>query len=195
MLCNHLIYESSNMIDSNERKLSLSDWLKKNHCTSYKSPLKLQTFLLLYEALTKVAAEQTYNKNAESINTQRAEKCAFIVGTMTEKELSDLTHQMNLWKSKENRIMSGEYQVDLDKSDFNSHDEKLIDTLDKMYPTDMIENSAIVNLDKNYFVFSKSDSELLTEKHFNVLLTLAESEELHNPVFVDIDKEGRLLVD
>ncbi|KXG90561.1 hypothetical protein HMPREF3232_00488 [Fannyhessea vaginae] len=44
-------------------------------------------------------------------------------------------------------------------------------------------------------VFSKSDSELLTEKHFNVLLTLAENEELHNPVFVDIDKEGRLLVD
>ncbi len=61
MLCNHLIYESSNMIYSNERKLSLSHWLKKNHCTSYKSPLKLQTFLLLYEALTKVAAEQTYN--------------------------------------------------------------------------------------------------------------------------------------
>lgn len=151
MLCNHLIYESSNMIYSNERKLSLSDWLKKNDNTSYKSPLKLQTFLLLYEALTKVVAEQTYNKNAESINAQRAKKCAFIVGTMTEKELSDLTHQMNLWKSKENRIMSGEYQVDLDKSDFNSHDEKLIDTLDKMYPTDMIENSAIVNLDKNYF--------------------------------------------
>ncbi len=195
MLCNHLIYESSNMIYSNERKLSLSDWLKKNDTTSYKNPLKLQTFLLLYEALTKVAAEQTYNKNTESINAQRAEKCAFIVGTMTEKELSDLTHQMNLWKSKENRIMSGEYQVDLDESDFNSHDEKLIDTLDKMYPTDMIENSAIVNLDKNYFVFSKSDSELLTEKHFNVLLTLAENEELHNPVFVDIDKEGRLLVD
>lgn len=183
------------MIYSNERKLSLSDWLKKNDNTSYKSPLKLQTFLLLYEALTKVVAEQTYNKNAESIDAQRAKKCAFIVGTMTEKGLSDLTHQMNLWKSKENRIMSDEYRVDLDESDFNSHDEKLIDTLDKMYPTDMIENSAIVNLDKNYFVFSKSDSELLTEKHFNVLLTLAENEELHNPVFVDIDKEGRLLVD
>lgn len=225
-----MIYERSNMIYSNKRKLSLSGWLKKNDNTSYNTPLKLQKFLLFYEALTKVAgeepdfshlrgykkgpvfsnvwgdytkertsfnkaAQQAYEKNAESINAQRAEKCAFIVGTMTEKGLSDLTHQMNLWKSKENRIMSGEYQVDLDESDFNSHDEKLIDTLDKMYPTDMIENSAIVNLDKNYFVFSKSDSELLTEKHFDVLLTLAENEELHNPVFVDIDKEGRLLVD
>lgn len=53
-----MIYERSNMIDSNERKLSLSDWLKKNHYTSYKSPLKLQTFLLLYEAFSKAAGEE-----------------------------------------------------------------------------------------------------------------------------------------
>lgn len=59
----------------------------------------------------------------------------------------------------------------------------------------MVENSTIINLDKKYFVFSKSDSELLTGKHFDIMLTLAENEELHNPVFVDIDEEGRLLID
>ena len=218
------------MIYSNERKLTLSGWLQENNSTSYDTPLKLQKFLLFYEALAKVsgetpdfshlrgyekgpvfsnvwgdytkertsfnmAAQTAYYKNVESINIKRAEKCAFIVGTMTEEELSNLTHQMNLWKSKEKRIMSGEYQVKLDESDFNNNDEKLINTLDMMYTTDMVENSKIINLDKKYFVFSKSDSELLTEKHFDILLTLAVNEDLHNPVFVDIDGEGRLIID
>lgn len=231
LMYNEMIYERRmNMINSNKRKLFLSGWLKNNNNTSYETPLKLQKFLLFYEALTKVSgetpdfshlrgykkgpvfsnvwgdytkeranfnieAQDAYEKNVEAINVKRAEKCAFIVGTMTEKELSDLTHQMNLWKSKENRIMSGEYQVDLDESDFNYNDEKLIDALDAMYSTNMVENSTIINLDKKYFVFSKSDSELLTEKHFDMMLTLAENEELHNPVFVDIDEEGRLLID
>ena len=171
------------MIYSNERKLSLSGWLKENNNTSYDVPLKLQKFLLFYEALTKVsgekhdfsylrgykkgpvfsnvwgdytkeraefnmAAQRAYDKNTEYINVDRAEKCAFIVSTMTEEELSDLTHQMKLWKSKKDRIMSGEYQVDLDESDFNYNDEKLINALDAMYSTKMVKNSKIIMLDK-----------------------------------------------
>ena len=218
------------MIYSNERKLSLSGWLKENNNTSYDISLKLQKFLLFYEALAKVsgenhdfnylrgykkgpvfstvwgdytkeraefnmAAQKAYDENPEYINVDRAEKCAFIVSTMTEEELSVLTHQMNLWKSKKDRIMSGEYQVDLDESDFNYNDEKLINALDAMYSTKMVKNSKIIRLDEKYFVFSESDSELLTEKHFDIMLTLAKNEKLHNPVFVDIDEEGRLLID
>ena len=219
-----------NMVYSDKRKLFLSGWLKNNDNVSYNTPLKLQKFLLFYEAFTKVSgetpdfnhlkgykkgpvfsnvwgdytkerinfnkeADEAYEKYADSINVERAKKCSFIVSTMSEKELSDLTHQMNLWKSKESRIMSGEYQVKLYESDFDSNDIKLIDALDMIYSIDMVENSKVINLDKKYFVFTKSKAELLTEKHFDILLTLAENEELHNPVFVDMDKEGRLLID
>ena len=218
------------MIYSNERKLSLSGWLKENNNTSYETPLKLQKFLLFYEAFTKVSGEKpdfshlrgykkgpvfsnvwgdytkerinfnlevqkAVKKNIKSINISRAEKCAFMVSTMTEKELSDLTHKMNLWKCKEKRIMSGEYQVDLSEDDFNLNDEKLIRSLDAMYPSEIINNSQIICLDKKYFVFTKDDAQNLSETHFDILLTLAENEELHNPVFVDIDDEGRLVID
>lgn len=218
------------MIYSNERKLCLSGWLKENNNLLYESPLKLQKFLLFYEAFTKVsgedsdfshlrgykkgpvfsnvwndyikerlnfnlAAQRAFANNSVIIDTTRAEKCAFIVSTMTEKELSDLTHQMNLWKCKEERIMQGKYQVDLSEGDFNSDDEKLIRTLDVIYPLQMVENSTVVCLDKKYFIFTKTDAQHLTEEHFDILLTLAENEELHNPVFVDIDDEGRLIVD
>ena len=218
------------MIYSNERKLCLSGWLKENNETSYNTPLKLQKFLLLYEAFTKAAGEQpdfshlrgykkgpvfsnvwgdytkervafniaakeAYESKKYDINVERAKKCAFVVKTMTETELSELTHKMNLWKCKESRIINGEYNVDLFEKDFNTEDESMMRLLDNMYSVDMIDNSVIINLDKNYFVFSTSDSQKLTEEHFDVLMTLSEEENLHNPVYVDIDEEGRLLID
>lgn len=218
------------MIYSNERKLCLSGWLKENSEASYNTPLKLQKFLLLYEAFAKTSGEQpdfshlrgykkgpvfsnvwgdytkeraafnaaaveAYEAKKDDINIERAKKCAFVVNTMTETELSQLTHKMNLWKSKEPRIMRGEYNVDLYEKDFNEDDKTMIRLLDEMYPINMIDNFVIINLDKNYFVFSSEDSQKLTEGHFDALMTLAEQENLHNPVYVDIDVEGRLLVD
>lgn len=218
------------MIYSNERKLCLSGWFKENSEKSYSKSLKLQKFLLLYEAFAKTSGEKTdfshlrgykkgsvfsnvwgdytkertafdtaamktYEAKKDSVNETRAKKCGFIVETMTEEELSELTHKMNLWNSKKARIMSGEYNVNLDEKDFNEDDKKMIQLLDSMYPIEMIENSIVVDLDKNYFVFSKEDSVKLTEEHFDTLMLLSERETLHNPVYVDIDSEGRLLID
>ena len=218
------------MIYSNERKLCLSGWFKENSEKSYSKSLKLQKFLLLYEAFAKTSGEKpdfshlrgykkgpvfsnvwgdytkertafdtaamkTYEAKKDSVNETRAKKCGFIVETMTEEALSELTHKMNLWNSKKARIMSGEYNVNLDEKDFNEDDKKMIQLLDSMYPIEMIENSIVVDLDKNYFVFSKEDSVKLTEEHFDTLMLLSERETLHNPVYVDIDSEGRLLID
>lgn len=218
------------MIYSNERKLQLSGWLQETHRAEYNSPLKLQKFLLFYEAFTKTmgetpdfshlrgwkcgpvfsnvwgdytkercafnsAATTAYEKSQDAINILRAKKCAFLVETLTETELSELTHHLNLWKSKERRIMSGEYQVDLYEHDFNASDEAMIRALDSMYPEKMIDESEIINLDRFYFVLPQKAMQQLTEAHIDILTSLAERENLHNPVYVDIDKEGRLVVD
>lgn len=142
-----------------------------------------------------IAAESAYENLKGKINNDRAKQCGFAVGTMSEKELSDLTHEMNLWKSKKDRIMAGEYNVDLYEDDFNKHDEDMMFLLSEMYPVDMVNESSIINIDKSYFVFRKEDVSKLTEQHFDTLSILSEQENLHNPVYVDIDKEGRLLID
>lgn len=218
------------MIYSNERKLLLSGWLQENNKESYNTPLKLQKFLLLYEAFAKTFGERPdfshlrgykngpvfsnvwgdytkerdlfntaslniYHLRKKNINVERALKCSFIVKTITETELSELTHKMNLWKSKEKKIMNGEHNVDLYEEDFNKSDEIMIRLLDKMCPIELINNSEVFSLDKNYFVFSKKDAHTLTERHFDTLMTLAEQENLHNPVYVEIDTEGRLVID
>lgn len=141
------------------------------------------------------AAEECYRIGKVNIDEDRARKCAFVVGVLSENELSELTHTMNLWKAKEKRIMAGEYQVDLDERDFNESDTRLISMLDAMYPIDLIDNSEIIEIDTHYFVFRKSDIQRLTEQHIDILSGLAENEQLYNPVYVEIDEEGRLIID
>lgn len=141
------------------------------------------------------AAEQSYRSGTAAVNEERAKKCAFVVSVLSENELSELTHAMNLWKSKEKRIMSGEYQVDLEEKDFNEHDTRMISALDRMYPMELIDNSQVVDIDNHYFVFRKQDIPRLTEQHFDTLFSLVENEQLHNPIYVDMDEGGRLIVD
>lgn len=141
------------------------------------------------------AAEKSYNSEKNNINEERAEKCAFVVRTLSENELSELTHAMNLWKAKEKRILGGEYQVDLEESDFDNEDFKMISALDKMYPIEIIRNSSVVEIDSHYFVFHKNDMSKLTERHFDTLSSIAESGEICNPVYVEIDEGGRLVID
>lgn len=71
----------------------------------------------------------------------------------------------------------------------------MIRSLEEMYPIEVIENSSVISLDNHYFVFSNKDRVNLTEAHFDLLETLADIEELHNPVYVELDEDGRLIVD
>lgn len=218
------------MINSNNRKLCLSGWLMEHGAVVYNSPLKLQKFLLMYEAFSKIAGEEAdfsnlkgykrgpvfstvfgdythdriefdfvakeaYSSGAIKINEDRAALCHFIVGTLSEEELSELTHKLRLWNSHRERIMRGEQQVSLCEDDFDQNDANMVNLLGCMYPLDMVRNSSIVSIDKHYFVFSNDDISRLTEQHFDVLDQLIHVEELHNPVYVEIDDEGRLLVD
>lgn len=44
-------------------------------------------------------------------------------------------------------------------------------------------------------MLKKTDIPKLTEMHYDVLDTLTDTEELVNPVYVEIDEEGRLVID
>lgn len=218
------------MIYSNQRKLSLSGWLKEHEMNEYNKPLKLQKFLLFYEVFSKIngespdlsylrgykrgpvfsqvwgdytherkqfdeAASEAYQNHSYEIVSERAERCSFIVKTLSEHELSSLTHKMNLWKSKEQQIMAGKHQVDLEEQDFIEDDFQMISTLEKMYPIEMIRNSFVIEMNNYFFVFSKKDVIHLPEEHFDILGALTDVPGLTNPVYVEVDEEGRLLVD
>ena len=139
-----------------------------------------------------VAALQSYG---DSINAERAEKASFISSVLSEDELSELTHTLNIWRCKKKQIDNDEKNVSLNESDFNAADVKLLKTLESMYPVDMIQNSVPVRVGEMFFVFPKADMVNLTESHMDVLYTLSHDENLRNPVFAKIDDEGKLCID
>ncbi len=138
---------------------------------------------------------EVYHAVQDSINDLRAQRAGFIVSSLSENELSTLTHQFNIWNAKRQRIMTGEQQVELDESDFNEADYTITRTLEQMYPAEIIQNCSIIAMGEKFFVFSKKDIESLTEQHFDTMASLSELDDLHNPVYVEIENEGRLCVD
>jgi len=136
-----------------------------------------------------------YQAAPDSIDNSNAQKAMFIVSTLSERELSELTHRFNIWNAQSARILNNEKQVDLLERDFGEFDKRLANTLNMMYPLDMISESSIISIGQKYFVLDKRDISLLTEHHYDVLSTLSEDNTLHNPVFVTLDEEGRLIVD
>lgn len=141
------------------------------------------------------AAHEEYEASHEHIDETRAIKSSFITKIMSEAELSALTHKLNIWMAKKDRITAGERQVELCASDLDRNDENILRALEQMYTLDFINNSHIIKMDTCYFLFSKDDLPKITENHYDTLGALAESQDLINPVYVEIDDEGRLLID
>lgn len=140
-------------------------------------------------------ADIAYSNDKDYVNQERAERCHFIVSSLSEHELSSLTHEFHIWNAKESRIISGERQVPLDESDFTDNDHSLISSLRTMFPLSLIMNSTIIPVGGKKFVFSYHDAKKLSEEHYDALYMLSENEELHNPVYVYIDTEGRMNID
>lgn len=217
-------------MQSTERKMVLSGWLKTHQPNDYAISLKLQKFLFLYEAFSKVendnyeftslegwkngtvfcnvwndytksrnvfdrSADSLYNSNAEPVDLSRASVCGFITSVLNEQELSELSHCFNIWKKEEDKIKKGIFHVKLSDDNFDDSDIKLVNMLKSMYPLDFVKNSVVLNMGNYHYVLSKDDHKRLTDAHYDALAELAENEELKNPVYVEIDEEGCLVVD
>ena len=71
----------------------------------------------------------------------------------------------------------------------------MVKQLYSLYPTDLIQQSSIISIGNYNFVLRKDDLDRLTDDQYAILSLISETTELHNPVYVEVDKEGRLIVD
>ncbi len=142
----------------------------------------------------QVSAEK-YRAHKSELIESYARRASFVVSILSEKELTQLTHKYRIWSARSQQIMTGAQQVDLRDSDFGQEDYQMTKMLEMMYPDDMVENSAVIPIDEACFVFSKDDIPKLTEQHFDTLSLFAEKADFQNPVFVEIDESGGLILD
>ncbi|WP_041556195.1 hypothetical protein [Carnobacterium sp. 17-4] len=133
------------------------------------------------------------NGNLE-IEKDIAQKASFLAQILTKKELSNLTHEMNIWKAKEKDIEKGIKNVPLDEEDFNDNDEYITKNLKDLYSNEFINSVNVINIADKSFVVSKEDFYKLNSIQKDTLELLS-NEELDNPVYISIGDEGELLVD
>lgn len=118
-----------------------------------------------------------------------------MVQTRTEEEWSSFTKRLNIWKAKEIEIFKHERKMaELDWDDFNDADINLITMLANQYPSKLVENSKIIAVKEKKYVVSRVDYEKIIQNHMERLEKLAKKPKLHNPVFVKLDDEGKLVV-
>lgn len=127
------------------------------------------------------------------INTYNAKSSLYIVLTMTDKELSDCTHKLELWNSKKELIDSGAKQIPITIDDITNNDKLILKKL-KDHTLDISDFKILTILDK-IFLFNLEDYEKLDSNYDEILELLSRDNELINPVFVNIDSKGVLLVD
>ncbi|AKL96202.1 hypothetical protein CACET_c27570 [Clostridium aceticum] len=178
------------MLFSTERKQILCNWLLENNRDTFmSSPLKVQKFIFMYECMSKVGGYEY------ELNEELAKRINFIISSLTENELSDITHLFNIWKSKEQEIVDGKKHVDLHEYDFNECDEELIKDILSIYPMKLVDYYKIIDKNPKYFLIHVNDYDKLSEELHGVIDVLATKDDLINPVYLTISETGGLLVD
>ena len=149
-----------------------------------------------FQRYEKDFLESTVNANNDTsynVDKKKKKKALFLTSTMTDTELSDLTHQLDMWKSKKKLIDDGKKNIPIELSDISSEDKE---KLKKIYKTALlIDNFKIIKIANKIFLIKKEELNDLTDEHYEVLDLLSQENDLINPVYLSIDGEGVLLVD
>lgn len=139
--------------------------------------------------------DEAYKFKPDLVNEKRAKFASFLVNILNEEELSELTHELNIWKSKEKEINSNIRQVTLEEKDLTNDDIDLINSLRETYSDEYIASVEVIEIANKSFIIKKEDISRMNEDQKNALITLSSNDDLDNPVYVTLSEDGVLLVD
>lgn len=213
------------VINTSNSRLDKIAWLHRQEEVAKFSKLQLQKFLFFYEMfqyldgrdydfsslkaykngpvfsnfygdITYQEAEVVdYLDNVQHeimIDDSNAKVSKFLVETMTDSELSKLTHEFNMWKVHQDSIAANIQQIPMDEKDITDEDIELLQLIKISEPS---YDYKVLKLGEKRFVFSQEDFKRLSDSHLESLDSLSSSEDLINPVYIELDSEGRLLID
>lgn len=161
-------------ITSDMLEPSLTRWIEANTPEISDDEQKLHAFLFLYRAFLEAERRTSAPTLPESSDTiaddSKASIAAFLTSCLNDNELSELKNRLK-------------------------EDTELCKHLLCMYPSEMIKDSVVKHAGTKNFVFSAKDAASLRTSHETILAGVSDDEDLHNPVFVKLDENGRLLID
>ncbi len=177
----------------------LSGWLKKNYPAAYDDAFKHQKFLFFYELFSKSLNKECEFKGLKGCKNDSAFSNILEERYNRRNNFDNPSEQNNKIINKDIAMIAGFLVSSLSKEElseeaFSEDNRKLSGELLSMYPVEVIKSSEIIECNDKYFVFSKSDYKNLTGNHYDVLGKISKQDGLENPVFAELDKDGRICV-
>lgn len=133
-------------------------------------------------------------KDFSTIKEHIAKAALMLVNTFTDTEISDLTHRLDLWKSKEEFIQIGQRNVPISESDITEKDVDTISNLYSEYAYLSNQGFKVFSMLDKIFIISPDDFNKLNDQHHEVVEILSQDENLDNPVYLELE-DGVLLID
>ncbi|WP_270286983.1 hypothetical protein [Enterococcus casseliflavus] len=157
---------------------------------TYREPLFLATIESIAETLKKATQGALCDTD---INEEVAKKAAFLVSILNQEELSELTHDFDIWKNEKSRIDNNEQHVNLSHSNFSNQDKEFASDLYFLYSVEQIDNWDIIKVGKTNFLISKEEKKQLNSDLENALSELS-TKQFDNPVYISVEN-GVIVVD
>lgn len=141
------------------------------------------------ELLSKLEnIEIDYNATQEE-NLNRA---LFITYTQTDKDLSDITHNLDLWHSKIHLINRNMRNITISDSDITEKDKNSISNFREY--AQHLSDYQIIKINDKVFLINNNDIDKLEDSMLQTLDMISDDDNLVNPVYIDIE-DGVLLID
>ncbi|MDR0986941.1 MAG: hypothetical protein LBL98_04500 [Ruminococcus sp.] len=179
--------------------------------SNYLTDIPMQKFLFFYECFSKIDGDfydfsnlmgykrgpvfsdvyeakkyyQIYiidDKKAEyQINQNRARLAFFLVQVLG-NDLSDFTHTLDIWKSKEEQIKNG--AVKLSEEDFSEADTEKFIEIKNAFTPEFIDSFNIVDINGTAFLFPKNAE--FKDEYYDAFYIASHDEKFQSPVYADV---------
>lgn len=132
--------------------------------------------------------EMKYNSTQE----ENLNKALFITNTQTDEDLSEITHNLDLWYSKIDLINQNTQNIPIRNNDITDSDKKSISNFREY--ANYLSNYQIIKIKDKIFLVNNNDIDELEDNMLQTLEMISDDNNLVNPVYVDIE-DGVLLID
>lgn len=163
---------------------SFEDWLSATHDNLLSDPCKRRGFLSFARAFSRV------NEEDGPFSQETAETAAFLSEALNGDELMELARELRLVSDQEE---SPDDPI-LPEADFTFCERQMLCQLQALFPPVVYHHVKILTCKAKNFILARDDYEMLTAANHRALHQLAELPELHNPVYVEFDEHGGLMI-
>lgn len=122
-----------------------------------------------------------------SLCKNTAKICLLVIESMTENELSELTHNFDLWSIHEEEIKAGRRNITISESDISDEDLKQMEILLNYYSNLEDLGYKSIKIGDKVFMISKENAEDIRREHSETLDLLSTKDNLINPIFIDVE--------